>query len=335
MAEVQWIKIVTNFYSNRKMRRLYSTPTGREKAAIWFALLGLAGAINQDGKLYFTTDKPYTLEDLAVEFGVPEDLMSDALSTFREYDMIVGDTKGTAGGHQGGHQGGHGGDNVIVIKNWEKYQNAEQLSVLRERARVKKQKQRAAGRDNKGDTRGTQRGHNGDCPPLVPPVEIEREIEKEIDKEKDTLSPYVERVEKDGENAVLCDGGDKSIGKKEGKKSPPSEQEVVDFCAEHDLLVDPYRFFEYYSERKWKGVTDWTLRLMSWERKEQKEEAQRPKTDKRDTAKQTISSFDTHDAFYQSLLKTYSKEDADWIMQHRNAPPKEPRKKGIFDDVDI
>ena len=39
MANVQWIKIVTNIFDNRKIRALESLPDGDTLLVIWFKLL--------------------------------------------------------------------------------------------------------------------------------------------------------------------------------------------------------------------------------------------------------------------------------------------------------
>ena len=71
MAEVQWIKIVTDIFDNRKIKQIEYMPEADSILVIWFKLLCLAGNINESGLLLITKDIPYTEEMLANEFKRP------------------------------------------------------------------------------------------------------------------------------------------------------------------------------------------------------------------------------------------------------------------------
>ena len=60
MAEVKWVKIVTDIFDNRKIKQIESLPEGDTIIVIWFKLLCLAGTINDNGNVYITQEIPYT-----------------------------------------------------------------------------------------------------------------------------------------------------------------------------------------------------------------------------------------------------------------------------------
>lgn len=125
MAEVQWIKIVTDIFDNRKIKQVEHMPEADAILVIWFKLLCLAGNINENGLLLITKDIPYTEEMLANEFKRPLNTVRLALATFQRFGMIEII------------------DDVLGVSNWEKYQNEDKLSQIREQNRLRKQKQRS------------------------------------------------------------------------------------------------------------------------------------------------------------------------------------------------
>lgn len=124
MADVKWIKIVTDIFDNRKIRQIESMPEGDSILVIWFKLICLAGNINDNGMIYFTQDIPYTEEMLATQFNRPIMTVRLALKTFEKFGMIeiVND--------------------FLCLPSWEKYQSTERLDKIREQARIRKQRQR-------------------------------------------------------------------------------------------------------------------------------------------------------------------------------------------------
>jgi len=171
LAEVKWIKLVTDVFDNRKIRQIECLPDGDGIIVIWFKLLCLAGSINDSGAIYFTKDIPYTEQMLAQQFNRPLPLIQMALSTFKSFGMV--DIT----------------ENFLCVSNWEKYQNTERLSELREYNRLAKQKSRAkqkalAAVNDMSMT--SQCGHYTD---------IDKDIEEDIDidiKKKPTRHKYGE-----------------------------------------------------------------------------------------------------------------------------------------------
>jgi len=124
MAEIKWIKIVTDIFDNRKIRQIESLPDGDTIIVIWFKLLCLAGIINDNGNIYITQEIPYTEETLSTQFNRPLKTIQLAMKTFQAFGMIEVI------------------DDILKISNWENYQNIEGMERVREQNRIRKQRQR-------------------------------------------------------------------------------------------------------------------------------------------------------------------------------------------------
>lgn len=124
MAEVKWIKIVTDVFNNRKIKQIETMPDADSLLVIWFKILCLSGNINENGMMLLTKDVPYTEEMLANEFRRPVNTIRLALQIFVNFGMIEII------------------DNIYCVSNWEKYQNIESLEKIRENTRLRVQKHR-------------------------------------------------------------------------------------------------------------------------------------------------------------------------------------------------
>lgn len=124
MAEIKWIKITTDIFSDEKMLLLEEMPDADTLIVIWFKLLCMAGKENNYGVFLMRNRMPYTEEMLAAIFRRPLNVVRLALSTFEAYGMIEIE------------------DDIIVIPNWEKHQNIEGMEKIREQNRIRKQRQR-------------------------------------------------------------------------------------------------------------------------------------------------------------------------------------------------
>lgn len=161
MADVKWIKIVTDIFDNRKIRQIEVMPEGDSILVIWFKLICLAGKINDNGMVYFTQDIPYTEEMLATQFNRPLPTVRLALKTFQAFGMVeIVDT-------------------FLHLPSWEKYQSADKLERIRSKnaerqARFKARKRAALSEGNASVTLPVTHGNA-----------VEREEDKERDKERD------------------------------------------------------------------------------------------------------------------------------------------------------
>ena len=172
MAEVKWIKIVTNIFDDEKICYIETLPSGDEMIVIWFKILCLAGRSNSSGLLMMTDRIAYTDQMLSSIFSKDIKTIQLALSVFQNLEMIEMI------------------DNRIYLLNWEKHQNAEKLEKIREQTRLRvsehRQKQIADSRHNDNSvTEALQdRYSNND----VTQQNKNKNKEEDKDKEKNTLT---------------------------------------------------------------------------------------------------------------------------------------------------
>lgn len=124
MADVKWIKIVTDIFDDEKMILIESLPDADSIMVCWFKLLCLAGKQNNSGVLMLNDRIAYTEEMLATVFRRPLQTVRLALQTFEQFGMVE-----IING-------------AITIPNWEKHQNVDKLMELREYNRLAQQRSR-------------------------------------------------------------------------------------------------------------------------------------------------------------------------------------------------
>ena len=129
MAEVLWIKLYKDVFNHSKIKQIRKLPEGNNIVLIWFQILCLAAETNDGGAIYLTQDIPYTDEMLAAEFDHPITTIKLALSIFQSFNMILLHNE------------------LIMVSNWEKYQNVEGMEKIKEdtRKRVAKHRQKMLG----------------------------------------------------------------------------------------------------------------------------------------------------------------------------------------------
>lgn len=121
MADVKWIKIVTDIFDDEKIRYIETLPEGDTIALLWFRIMCLAGKSNCGGFLMMTDRIPYTEDMLASIFNRDIKIIRLCLQTFEAISMIEII------------------DNRLYLTNWEKHQNAEAMDKIREQTRLRTQ----------------------------------------------------------------------------------------------------------------------------------------------------------------------------------------------------
>lgn len=170
MAEVEWIKISTGMFEvSRKIKQIELMKDGDRILIIWFKLLILAGRVNDGGAIYITEDRPYDVESLAGELRRPIPLVKRALEVFQDYKMIEIE------------------DKFIYLLNWEKYQSADKLEIIREQNRVRKRRQRSKEKESR-DAGVTGHEDVTDC----------HAIEEE--EERDTENSFIHSIAREDDN---------------------------------------------------------------------------------------------------------------------------------------
>ena len=139
-------------------------------------------------------------------------------------------------------------EDIIHISNWEKYQNVEWLDKIREqtRQRVANFRERKRLECNVTSNVTVTQGN-------APDIDIELDKEQEVDK---------------------------SITRK--RFTPPSVEEVSEYCRERANHVDADRFVNYYASKGWKvgntPMKDWKAAVRTWEQRDKQGASGKPNT---------------------------------------------------------
>lgn len=160
MADVKWIKIVTDIFSDEKIRFIETMPNGEQIIVIWFKLICLAGKCNSNGFLMMTDKIAYTDEMLASIFNRDVKVVQSALLIFEKLAMIEII------------------DNKIYLTNWEKHQSIDKLETIREKARLRVKKYRQKLLDNQCNVTETLQDRYSNA------VDIDKDIDIDINKRK-------------------------------------------------------------------------------------------------------------------------------------------------------
>lgn len=122
MADVKWIKIVTDIFDDEKMYAIECMPDGKDIELIWFKILCLAGKCNQKGFLIINDKLAYTDEMLAKIFRMEIGVVQRALDVFQSLEMI------------------EVVENAYMISNWNLYQNQTGLEKIKEQNRIRQKR---------------------------------------------------------------------------------------------------------------------------------------------------------------------------------------------------
>lgn len=123
MAEVKWIKVVTDIFEDEKLLVIDVMPKADSLMIIWFKLLCLAGKQNNGG-VFKVGNMPYTADMFAAVFRRPVKTIKEALAMFEQFGMIE-----TVNG-------------VITIPNWDKHQSLDVYEKKKARDRLYQQERR-------------------------------------------------------------------------------------------------------------------------------------------------------------------------------------------------
>lgn len=167
MAEVKWIKIVTDIFDDEKMLLIESIPSSDSIIVIWFKLLCLAGKNNNSGVFLLNDKIAYTDEMLATIFRRDINTVRLALKSFQTYGMIEII------------------DNVITIPNWSKHQNLDQLEERKEYMKEYMRKYRGKQKDLIECKTNCKVNGKSNSKANVNALDIEEDIEEEREEEGD------------------------------------------------------------------------------------------------------------------------------------------------------
>ncbi|WP_411678727.1 phage replisome organizer N-terminal domain-containing protein [Clostridium thailandense] len=167
MAEVKWIKIVTDIFDDEKILLIESMPEADAIIVIWFKLLCLAGKNNNKGVFILNDTIAYTDEMLGTIFRRSLNTVRLALKVFQRYGMIE-----IING-------------VVTIPNWSKHQTLDQIDAKREYQRQymarKRKEQKLLAKCESNSKSNSESNSEDNRETNVRTIEVEEEIEEEID----------------------------------------------------------------------------------------------------------------------------------------------------------
>lgn len=175
MAEVTWFKVLTDIFSDDKIKIIQSMPEGDSLLVMWFKVLAQAGKTNDGGYIYLKRDIPYTAGMLATLFGKPQQLVEMAIKTFSQFGMIDVDDNG-----------------YIFVTHWEKHQSIDKLNQIKEKAnaRLKRHREKKLLELQQGNVSETFQQREGNAIE----VEVDLDLKKHTTTDFDTVSKAYGRI---------------------------------------------------------------------------------------------------------------------------------------------
>lgn len=251
MADVKWIKIVTDIFDDEKILLIESMPEADAIIVIWFKLLCLAGKQNNGGVFMLNERIAYTEEMFATIFRRKVTTVRMALKTFEQFGMveIINDT--------------------VTIPNWNKHQTLDSYEKKKERDRLYMQQRRAAQRllvtqpdDDSQTTPSSDVSSDTSSDSQTTPSSdvVVSDKEEDIDIEED-------------KKKKKKDVGPASSGKAAGTHSfkPPTLEQVQDYAREKGYTrqeFNPEKFINFYASKGWKvgrnKMKDWQAAVRGW-----------------------------------------------------------------------
>ena len=243
MADVKWIKIVTDIFDDEKILLIESMPEHDAIIVIWFKLLCLAGKMNNGGVFIMNNKIPYTEEMLATIFRRPLNTVRLALNTFEQFGMI------------------ERVENVITIPNWSKHQTLDQLEERKEYMRKymqkyrEKQKQIACNVNGKVNSKSNSKANVNSLD-----IDIEEDKDIDIDIEKNKTIPYQEIA--DLYNSI-CKSYPRltklSDARKKAIKARLNTYTIDDF-KKLFTMAEQSDFLKGKNDRNWSATFDWLIK---------------------------------------------------------------------------
>jgi len=232
VAEVKWIKIVTDVFDDEKILLIESMPDANAIIVCWFKLLCLAGKQNNHGVFLMNDRIAYTDEMLATIFRMPVNTVRMALATFEEFEMIVRI------------------DGVITIPKWDKHQSLDAYERKKERDRNRIREKRA---QQKALVAGLSPDTSADTSADVASLEEEK---KEIRIEEDKKESMADKPPRASRFTPPTLEEVKAYCKERGNSVDP--QRFIDFYSSKGWMVGKNK------------MKDWQAAVRGWESRDKK-----------------------------------------------------------------
>lgn len=124
MYEIQWFKVESNIFSNRKMKIILNLPEGDTYFRVWIQLIALAVESNNNGRLEIGENNPITIQDFSKIMGKSTKKIERIFEKFLQLDMLKKEGE------------------TYLIKNWDKYQSIEKYEKIQMQNRERQRKYR-------------------------------------------------------------------------------------------------------------------------------------------------------------------------------------------------
>jgi predicted phage replisome organizer len=246
VADVKWIKIVTDIFDDEKMLLIESMPSADSIIVIWFKLLCLAGKNNNSGVFLLNDKIAYTDEMLSTIFRRDINTVRLALKSFELYGMIEII------------------DNVITIPNWSKHQNLDQLEERKEYMKEYMRKYRGKQKDlieckDIGKVNGKSNS-KANVNPLDIEEDIEVEREEEGDKRKKENINYQQIADMYNNTCVSFPSlTSLSDSRKKAIKARLNTYTIEDF-EKLFCKAEESNFLKGKNDRNWSATFDWLIK---------------------------------------------------------------------------
>ena len=124
MYEIQWFKVESNIFSNRKIQIILKLPEGDTYFRVWMQLIALAVECNNKGRLEIGENNPMTTQSFSKIMGKSNKKIEKILEKFLELKMIIKEGE------------------TFLIKNWDKYQSIEKYEKYQKQNRERQRRYR-------------------------------------------------------------------------------------------------------------------------------------------------------------------------------------------------
>lgn len=242
MADVKWIKIVTDIFDDEKILLIESLPDKYAIIVCWFKLLCLAGKQNNNGVFMMNNRIAYTEEMLATIFRMPLNTVRMAINTFKDFEMV------------------EVVEGVITIPKWHKHQSLDAYEKRKERDRLYQQEKRAKQRELIAQSSDKSSDMSADTSFDIALLEGDKEEEKDLDRD-------IKRESTDFQSVValfheICVSYPKvrslSEARKKAIKARLKTYSMDDFRTVFEN-AEASSFLKGKNDRNWQANFDWLI----------------------------------------------------------------------------
>ena len=124
MYDIQWFKVESNIFSNRKIQIILKLPYGDTYFRVWIQLIALAVECSNEGRLEIGENNPMTIQNFSKIMGKSYKKIEKILNKFVELEMLIKEGE------------------TFLIKNWNVYQSIDKCEKIREQGRERQRKHR-------------------------------------------------------------------------------------------------------------------------------------------------------------------------------------------------